>query len=100
MPRMSGKLESASGPEASTTVRALNRLRCLVVAVHTPVSSSKDRPLTSAPNRMRWSRAKWVAISSMCRHISDPDGYAVDQFGFLTNENEYSSDGISQEMPG
>ena len=36
----------------------------------------------------------------MCVQISDPDGYALDQLGFLANENEYSSDGMSQAIPG
>ena len=41
---MSGKLESGSGPDARTTVRARKRLRPAVVAVHTPASSSNDEP--------------------------------------------------------
>ena len=47
MPRMSGKLESGSGPDARITVRARKRLRPAVVAVHAPASESKDSPVTS-----------------------------------------------------
>src|ERR1700742_96792 len=97
---MRGKLTSDSGPEASTTVRAWNRLRFLVFAVHRPVCSSKVNSLTSWPNRM-WRRvSKLVAMSSRCRHISGAGEYVRDHVGFLTKEYEYSSEGTSQLAPG
>ena len=40
---MSGKLASDNGPEARMTLRARNRLRFFVVAVHTPEASSKTK---------------------------------------------------------
>src|SRR5271170_859261 len=100
MPRMSGKLESGSGPDASTTERARKRLRVAVVVVHTPASSSNVNPVTSWPNRTWRRMSKRVAISSMWLRISSAGEYVRDQVGFLTNENEYSSDGMSQLAPG
>ena len=67
---MSGKLESGSGPDARTTVRARKRLRPAVVAVHTPAPSSKDNPVTSWPNRMWRRMSNRLAMSSIWRQIS------------------------------
>src|SRR6478736_4639029 len=39
-------------------------------------------------------------MPSMCSQISPAGEYARDQFGFFTNENEYSSDGTSHAAPG
>src|SRR6478752_6373461 len=97
---MSGHLWSGSGPDDSTTVRARNRLRANVVSVHTPSSSSKSSPLTSTPNWIRLRRSNASTMPSMCSKISPAGEYARDQFGFFTNENEYSSDGTSHAAPG
>src|SRR3954447_24555864 len=97
---MSGHLWSGSGPDDSTTVRARNRLRATVVSVQTPSSSSKSSLLTSTPNRMRLRRSNASTMPSMCSQISPAGEYARDQFGFLTKENEYSSDGTSHAAPG
>src|SRR3954469_8265317 len=97
---MSGHLWSGSGPDDSTTVRARNRLRATEVSVHTPSSSSKSSLFTSTPNRMRLRRSNASTMPSMCPQISPAGEYARDQFGFFTNENEYSRDGTSHAAPG
>src|SRR3954462_12369611 len=49
---------------------------------------------------MRLRRSNASTSPSMCWQISPASEYARDQFGFFTNENEYSSDGTSHAAPG
>ena len=74
MPRMSGRLASDSGPDATTTVRA----RTVTALPSGPVAEtsqrasvlSKARPVTSVSNLMSLTRSKRSASPSMWARIS------------------------------